>query len=195
MGSMDTKDMAELRMLALEVLEVPNDDYICQLCEKLSDEGISGLRDLLAISEMALETKLCSHSPLTIREVADTKKLRCAAVSRSRSPSPSRSRSPILSARGKKRSRSRSPSPSRKVRKRGKNSRRRIRTKPELWRAVENGNLAHVRMLLDDNVDVEEKFDGWSPLMKAAEEGHVQIIRELLNKRADMNMTNKNGES
>ena len=56
---------------------------------------------------------------------------------------------------------------------------------------MEDGDLEHVRMLLRGSADVEEKFNGWSPLMKAAEEGHVQIIRELLNKRADIKVTNK----
>ena len=48
-------------------------------------------------------------------------------------------------------------------------------------------------MLLQGSVDVEEKFNGWSPLMKAAEEGHMQIIRELVSKRANLEVTNKKG--
>ena len=172
-------------MLAEAVLGVRNADYLLQLCEKLCDEGITAPRDLLGISETALETKLYSHSPLTIQEVADTKRLRRAANDAAEASS----------ARGKKRSRSRSSrrERSRSRRARGKERSRSTTTKPELWRAVEDGDVAHVRMLLQRSVDVEEKFNGWSPLMKAAEEGHVQIIRELLNKRADVNVTNRKG--
>ena len=43
--------------------------------------------------------------------------------------------------------------------------------------------------------DIEEKYNGWSPLMKAAEEGHVLILQLLLEWNADLEVTNENGRS
>ena len=43
--------------------------------------------------------------------------------------------------------------------------------------------------------DIEEKFEGWSPLMKAAEEGYVLIIHQLLDKNANLEECNKKGRT
>ena len=68
-----------------------------------------------------------------------------------------------------------------------------VQQKPALWGTVEEGSLENVCVLLQGGADVEEKFRGWSPLMKAAEEGHTEIIRELLKQRANLEVTNKKG--
>ena len=49
--------------------------------------------------------------------------------------------------------------------------------------------------LLDTGADPEEKFEGWTPLLKASEEGSADIARMLLDKKADMEATNKKGRT
>ena len=67
---------------------------------------------------------------------------------------------------------------------------------PALWVAVEAGNLRGVLELLsDEQVDVDERYQGWTPLMKAAEEGHCDIAKLLLNKGANINAVNRKGRS
>ena len=68
--------------------------------------------------------------------------------------------------------------------------------KPELWAAVEKCDEVLVSALLEQpNANIEEKFNGWSPLMKAAEEGHEGILTLLLEKQADINMKNHKGRT
>ena len=67
--------------------------------------------------------------------------------------------------------------------------------KSKLWAAVERGDEVTVRHLLKENEDIEEKFKNWSPLMKAAEEGHVKIIKLLLEKNANLEVTNLKGRT
>lgn len=67
--------------------------------------------------------------------------------------------------------------------------------KPELWAAVEKGDQALVTELLEQGADPEEKHLGWSPLMKAAEEGHIEILQKLLEKDVDLEVVNKKGRS
>jgi len=52
-----------------------------------------------------------------------------------------------------------------------------------------------VQRLIQEGKDIEEKYDGWSPLMKAAEEGHVPILLQLLEQNADLEVTNCKGRS
>lgn len=67
--------------------------------------------------------------------------------------------------------------------------------KPPIWAAVEEGDEAAVRQLLEEGCDHEEKHNGWSPLMKAAEEGHVDIMQRLLDRGADMEVANRKGRT
>ena len=52
-----------------------------------------------------------------------------------------------------------------------------------LWKAVEEGDFDEVRRLLQVNdCDPDETHKLWTPLMKAAEEGNIQIATLLLDK-------------
>ena len=60
---------------------------------------------------------------------------------------------------------------------------------------MESGDDALVRMCLTRGDDAEEKFFGWSPLMKAAEEDQVEIMQILLEKRVNMEVANRKGRT
>jgi len=64
-----------------------------------------------------------------------------------------------------------------------------------LWAAVERGDEVAAQRLIQEGRNIEEKYDGWSPLMKASEEGHVVIIRLLLEQNANLEVTNRKGRS
>ena len=65
---------------------------------------------------------------------------------------------------------------------------------PVLWKAVEEGDFDEVRRLLQVNdCDPDETHKLWTPLMKAAEEGHIQIATLLLDRGADVHAKNKKG--
>ena len=65
--------------------------------------------------------------------------------------------------------------------------------KPPLWEAVENNQVDQVIKLIDEGCNIEEKWKGWTPLMKAAEEGYLEILDNLLGSRADLTATNRKG--
>lgn len=67
--------------------------------------------------------------------------------------------------------------------------------KPELWAAVERGDGACVRILLGDGRDMDERYQGWTPLMKAAEEDRLPLMEELLSRRADLEAANRRGRT
>ena len=67
--------------------------------------------------------------------------------------------------------------------------------KAELWHAVERGNETAVIGLLAKGHDPEERFSGWTPLMKASEESLVEIMKLILEKGVDVNATNNKGRS
>ena len=52
-----------------------------------------------------------------------------------------------------------------------------------------------VEKLIDEGADIEERHDGWTPLMKAAETDHVDIMKLLLQANADIHATNKKGRA
>merc|ERR1712048_1526215 len=47
--------------------------------------------------------------------------------------------------------------------------------------------------LLEDGHNPAEKVQGWTPLMKAYEEGHVDIIEALINIDVDLEAANRKG--
>ena len=52
-----------------------------------------------------------------------------------------------------------------------------------------------VEKLIDEGADVEQKHNGWPPLLKAAETDHVDIMKLLLQANADVHATNKKGRA
>ena len=67
--------------------------------------------------------------------------------------------------------------------------------KPKLWAAVEKGDEDNVHHLLTIGSPVDETYMGWTPLMKAAEEGHAIIALQLLAHRADLEAVNNTGRT
>jgi len=67
--------------------------------------------------------------------------------------------------------------------------------KPALWAAVENGDPDVVSRWLVLGVNIEERYRGWTPLMKAAEENHSKILQELIVNGAQVNACNKHGRT
>ena len=49
--------------------------------------------------------------------------------------------------------------------------------------------------LLDNGADPEERFQGWTPLMKASEEGFVEIMKMLIEMNVDVEAVNRNGRT
>ena len=68
---------------------------------------------------------------------------------------------------------------------------------PDLWTAAARGDVNTVEALLLNccNTDVEETFQGWTPLMKAAEEDRVPIVELLLQKSANIDAVNHTGRT
>ncbi|KAF3009412.1 hypothetical protein E8E14_010117 [Neopestalotiopsis sp. 37M] len=57
-----------------------------------------------------------------------------------------------------------------------------------LWYAVKEGHQDRVRLLLDSGAQVDEVGDrGYTPLAKAAEQGYISIMADLLNHQANAN--------
>ena len=169
------------------------------LVAKLSGEGVKEPCDLAGTSREALEMRLASHGSFTLADVTDCVRLHDAhssvsstAIARPRERSRSERRRSCSQPR---RSRSRGTS----YRFRGRRARRQHQTKetkPALWEAVENGDVRTVTHLLSAGHDPGEKFQGWTPLMKAAEEDYVEIVGILLNtKAADIEATNNKGRT
>ncbi|CAJ1346201.1 unnamed protein product [Effrenium voratum] len=161
-----------MRGFAETILTSRTATYIDSLCEKLAGEHILDPKDLLGASEKALENKLSNHAAFNCGEMGDTLLLRRALPSERSERRRSRSRRPNVDhlrdreARGLR--------------------------KPALWAAVEMGDAAAVQQLLD-TAPIEERYRGWTPLMKAAEDANVDIIELLLAKGADVEATNRRG--
>ena len=65
--------------------------------------------------------------------------------------------------------------------------------KPALWEAVENNKIDQVSKLINKGCNVDEKWNNWSPLMKAAEEGYLEILNLLIDSGANLSATNRHG--
>ena len=65
---------------------------------------------------------------------------------------------------------------------------------PLLWKAASENDIELCRNLLEDpSIDADETHKLWTPLMKAAEEGHVEVVQMLLDRGADIKAMNKKG--
>ena len=63
-----------------------------------------------------------------------------------------------------------------------------------LYKAVSNGYVNSVKVLLDKGADVNAKNnDGWTALMCASEKGYAKIVSMLLKNGADVNAKNNGG--
>ena len=60
---------------------------------------------------------------------------------------------------------------------------------------MEKNDLVRVLELLAHDNDPEEKFEGWTPLMKAAEGDAVEVMQALLEKKANIEASNKKGRT
>ena len=67
--------------------------------------------------------------------------------------------------------------------------------KPELWAAVENGDVALVQKLLQNDASVNDTYKAWTPVMKAAEEGYIEVTQMLLARRCNLEAVNKTGRT
>jgi len=210
--------MSDIPMSVLmeQVLPFRSAKYLEDFREKLLGEGIAAPADLLLASKEALETKLSTHASFNFIEMADAISLRT-----SMDPDKPQARKPDRQESRRGRSRSQEGRRGRKNRDnsangggRGQrnnsrpqrnNNRNRNHSsdgggkmkpeKPELWAAIERGDETTVQQLLTQGKDPEERHEGWTPLMKAAEEGAVEVIRMLLAKKVDLEAHNKKGRT
>lgn len=67
--------------------------------------------------------------------------------------------------------------------------------RPDLWDAAERGDASRALQLINQGNDVNESYHGWTPLMKAAEEDHLEVVTILVNNGANVEAANKKGRS
>lgn len=65
----------------------------------------------------------------------------------------------------------------------------------ELYFAAEQGDIVRVKQLVNDNVDVNLKYKGSTPLFAAATHNHLEIVNYLLDHKADVNILDNDGYS
>lgn len=64
----------------------------------------------------------------------------------------------------------------------------------ELVWGIKNGDLEQVRDIVENkNIDVNQMIDGRTPLHYAADYGQCEVLRYLLEKGANANVTDKHG--
>ena len=197
-GDAELMDIS-MNSLVERVLPFRTSKYIEDLREKMLGEGIAAPADLLRVSKDALEMKLSTHADFNFIEMADAISLRSAidktgSNSDSLKPAHARSRSPRRGGRSRNHDNFRGDGTRNFNGGRG-GSRRGSKPKPELWAAVERNDEALVQQLLARDKDIEERFEGWTPCMKAAEEGAVEAMRMLLDKKADIDAINPKGRT
>ena len=219
LAAIKVEEDAEMSTLPLKVvldlvLASRTPAYVGTLLAKLNQEGINEPRLLKQLSREGIENSLGAKQHFSLGEVSDVVGVRAAIVrsnvdydrphgrkkglgkanfkrhhDRSRSRSGGRRRHSGKGAIGGRKGKGRS-----KGDKRGKSLERATKPPPALWKTVEDGDVDAVRRLLEDqSVDVDEPHKLWTPLMKAAEEGFVVIAGLLLDRGADVKLTNRKG--
>ena len=218
-------DAQDLGLLAREVVLPHRDaEYVSRLLEKLLSQEVFGAVDLVKVSSDLLEKKLEKSNKFDIDEIADVGRMRAVVEKNQGRSSGSgleaskksglsggrlhdlrsldtyinigvshrrRSRSPWRSG-NKGKGRGKSHSNNEHYRRRRTN---RHKQKPALWAAVEAKDFAEVERLLKSGVDPEECHEGWTPLMKAAEEGFVEAMVLLLEENVNIEAVNHKGRS
>jgi len=202
----DFKDVG-MNSLIETVLPWRTERYIEEFCDKMKVEGIEAPQDLIRVRKELLDTKLSTHGNFDVSEMADVHSLRSAVDSKQNRRGRSRSRSPRRrGGRNSQHNNNRPHNASKNnswtrenTKKKAKpelwNPNTKKKAKPELWKAVAQGDAAKVQELLNQGKDPTEPFEGWSPLMKASEEGNEEVIRMLLNKKVDIEVTNRKGRT
>ncbi|XP_059167490.1 ankyrin repeat domain-containing protein 50-like [Physella acuta] len=67
--------------------------------------------------------------------------------------------------------------------------------KTDLTKAALNNDVTAVQRLLDRGDDVNAEDNGWTPLLVAVKNANVAVVRLLLQAGADVNWTNRKGQS
>lgn len=166
-----------------------------EILQKLENQGVHTIVDLgpNQISVEAFERKLSQFHHFGRTEMSDTVSLTRAAERwcqeamqlqhrqkscfvRSRSPRRQRNRDEGNYAR----SRGGGAGHQNARKEDSQHSKRIVQYKPQLWMCVENGDKHGVQACLARGDDRDETLEGWTPLMKAAEEGYVDIVQVLL---------------
>ncbi len=60
-------------------------------------------------------------------------------------------------------------------------------TNGKLKEAAHDGNAPEVKRLLDNGANVNYHDDSWTPLMAASAGGHTEVVKILINAKADLN--------
>ena len=59
----------------------------------------------------------------------------------------------------------------------------------DFWEACRNGNLPVIREMLDNGADINSRFDGgMTPLVSAAMRGHLEAVKLLVERGADLSL-------
>ena len=199
LGAHGFEDFRNIDMISLleTVLPMRTEAYRYDLRLKLlENEGIENPNELIRVRKELLDTKLSTRGFNRI-EMADMHSLRSAVDPESAKRRRGRSRSRSLrrlGGRDSRRNYNLPPNASKNSSWSG-NHNTKEKDKPELWKAVAQGDAAKVQELLNQGKDPTEPFEGWSPLMKASEEGNEEVIRMLLNKKVDIEVTNRKGRT
>ena len=216
-------DVEGISMQALveQLLPFRTYKYLQDFLEKLLAEGIANPADLHKVSRSALETKLSTHSSFNLIEMADAVSLRDAGrrvaedwksvlgESTGNQTTERRARSRSRNGMGRKAHQGKGGTRGSKNNSRPQRGfsngpdnrpqqRRMIRCgkdKPELWMAAQENNSGAALELLRDGADIEEKHEGWTPLMKASEENSLEVLRMLIDKKGNLEATNRKGRT
>ena len=196
----------DMQGLIQEVLPFRTSKAVEVFCEKMANEGITNPAELLKVSKEALEVKLQTHAAFNFIEMADAVSLRDAIDPNKKNGSSSsrrkqRSRTPRRGKnsghrphRGSSRNNSRRGGRHNHGGPRSRDGKKQ-QAKPELWHACERKDAEAAEQMLIQGKDIEEQFQGWTPLMKAAEADAVDCLRLLIERKANIEATNRKGRT
>ena len=193
-----------MESLIHEVLLFRSTIFVEQMKAKLCQFGITKPAELLEWTAEALDDELKKDGELNPIARADVTSLRAAIdpTKKQRRQERSRSRSPRRGNRNEKRDDNGRKGSGKARNNRRENKRRRPgrkeqdkKEKPKLWEACERNDVTEARNLIEQGADVEETFEGWPPLLKAAEENATECIQLLLDSGAPVNAKNRKGRT
>ena len=212
-------DTLPLNVLLEWVLNKRSHEYKCTLLIKLTQEGITESIGLQRLSREGIQTILGSKQTFNMGEVSDIVNIH-DAIGRScrhyERPNGGmkgggkalvgkdhRDRSRSGERRNNRRESNRNGGPiggrkGGKGRSKGDSRRhspaRDTGLPPPLWTAADEGNFDTCLLFLSDqSINVDLTYKLWTPLMKAAENGDVEMVSLLLCHSADVNAVNRKG--